>query len=105
MFVGADGDAVIDETDVPADAFSVTTTAPGASGVAALHVPVGPAPAATVVVKPAKPNVKFVPAVTPVPPTLQMPSVPVIPVDTRARVKVRAPCCPCASWLVADRPA
>ena len=78
MFVGA-GVPVMLCTTVPATAVSVTVAAPAPSVSAVPHVPFGAAPAATVEVKPPAVKVKFVPAVTPVPPTLQITSVPVGP--------------------------
>src|SRR5262245_23232834 len=78
MFVGVAGVPVIAETAVPATAVSDTFTEPTGNVSAEPHVPFGAAPAATVCVCAPAVKLKLVPAVTPVPATLQITSVPVV---------------------------
>src|SRR5262245_60097179 len=79
MFVGIAGVPVIPCTVVLVTAFSATFTEPTGSVSGAPHVPLGAAPAATVCCWPPAVNVKLVPAATPIPPILQMTSLPVGP--------------------------
>src|SRR5262245_19708022 len=77
-FVGHGLPAML-ETTTPVSADADTAAVPAPSVRALRQVPFGAAPAATVWFWPAAVKLKLVPAVTPVPPTLQITRVPVGP--------------------------